>query len=217
MANPIKIAFRKTSVLMRASLPIYASLLHRRSKGFDKQRQRIEAKCAQALNGMLRPQGEDMLNEFKKNGLDIATATIVAVVGLAVLSDVGPAFLSRVAFMARTVPGAGIVDRCESRQVTRFQVEFTPVAQFTAGDGRPYEARGEGSSASCVDMAYYSQPVEVRYNPASPADAMIGSTTQLLGRLTLFTMAGAVALGVGVVLAVQIWRNWPRRRTRPAT
>lgn len=158
-----------------------------------------------------------MWNEFKKNRLDIATAAALIVIGLAVLSDVGPAFLTRVAFMSRTVPAAGVVTGCESQQLSRFEVNFTPIATFTAGDGNAYEARGEPSSTSCVDMAYNNQPVDVRYNPQSPTDALIGSTTQLIARLTLFSVAGAVAVGVGIVIAMQIWKRWPRHTTRPAS
>jgi hypothetical protein len=157
-----------------------------------------------------------MWKELKKNGLDIATAAALIVIGLAVLSDVGPAFLSRVAFMSRTVPGTGVIANCESNQVSPFNIQFTPVAQFTAGDGQTHEARGETSSAACVDDAYNRKPVEVRYNPRSPSDAMIGSTTQLIARLTLFSVAGAVAVAVGVVIAAQIWKRWPRHKPRPA-
>ncbi len=158
-----------------------------------------------------------MWSDLKKNWLDIATAVAVAVIGLAVLSDVGPAFITRVAFMARTVPGTGTVERCNIRQVSRFQTEFTPIAQFTAGDGQAYEARGEASSASCADSAHYRATVDVRYNPQSPADAMIGGTTQLLARLTLFTVAGAAAVVIAIVLAAQIWKRWPRGATKPAS
>lgn len=158
-----------------------------------------------------------MLSEIRKNGLDIATAAIIAVIGLAVLSDVGPAFLSRVAFMSRTVPGAGIIARCEVQRTSPYSEQFTPIAQFTASDGQIYEAKGETSSATCIDAAYKHVPAEVRYNPQSPSDALIGSTTDLLARLTLFTVAGAIALVVGVVLAIQIWRKWPRRTPTPAS
>lgn len=153
-----------------------------------------------------------MLNEIKKNKLDIATAIILIVIGLSVLSDVGPAFIMRVAFMARSVPGNGIVARCDVKHVTPFVTEFTPIAEFVAGDGKTYEARGETSSASCADDAHNRVPTNIRYNPQTPSDALIGSTTQLLARLTLFTVAGAVAVVVGVVIAVQIWRAWPRSR-----
>lgn len=149
-----------------------------------------------------------MLNEIKKNWLDIATAAILIIIGLSVLSDVGPAFITRVAFMARSVPGTGVVARCDIKHVTPFVTEFTPIAEFTAGN--VYEARGETSSATCADAAHNREPTDVRYNPQMPSDAMIGSTTQLLARLTLFTVAGAVAVVVGIIIAIQIWRTWPR-------
>lgn len=153
-----------------------------------------------------------MWNEFKKNGLDIATAIILIVIGLSVLSDVGPAFITRVAFMARSVPGSGVVARCDIKHVSPFVTEFTPIAEFTAGDGKTYEARGETSSASCADDAHNRAPTAVRYNPQSSADAMGGNTTQLIARLTLFTVAGAVAVVVGSIIAVNLWRAWPHLR-----
>jgi hypothetical protein len=146
-----------------------------------------------------------MLSEFRKNWLDIATAAIIAVIGLAVLSDVGPAFLSRVAFMSRTVPGTGVIARCDIQRESPYSEQFTPIAQFTASDGQIHEAKGETSSATCVDAAYKRAPAEVRYNPQSPSDALIGSTTDLL------------ALGFGIVLAIQIWRRWPHRKPTPAS
>lgn len=158
-----------------------------------------------------------MWNEFKKNWLDIATAAALIVIGLSVLSDVGPAFISRVAFMARSVPGAGEVARCDIEHVSPFVTEFTPIAEFVAGDGKTYEARGETSSATCADAAHNREPTDVRYNPLSPSDALIGSTTQLLARLTLFTIAGAVALVVGIIIAVNLWRAWPRRNPHSTT
>jgi hypothetical protein len=157
-----------------------------------------------------------MWNEFKKNWLDIATAAILVVVGLSVLSDVGPAFIMRVAFMARSVPGTGVISRCEIKHLSPFVTEFTPIAEFVAGDGKTYEARGETSSATCTDNAHNRAPTDVRYNPQSPSDALIGNTTQLIARLTLFTVAGAVALVVGIIIAVNLWRSWPRRKPQPA-
>lgn len=157
-----------------------------------------------------------MWNELKKNWLDIATAAALVVIGLAVLSDVGPAFIMRVAFMARSVPGSGVIARCDIQHVSPFVTTFTPIAEFVAGDGATYEARGETSSASCADNAYNRMPAEVRYNPRSPSDAMIGSTTQLLARLTLFAVAGAVALAVGIIIAANLWRAWsPRKPEAP--
>lgn len=157
-----------------------------------------------------------MWNEFKKQWLDIATAAVLVVVGLAVLSDVGPAFIMRVAFMTRSVPGTGMIARCDIRHVSPFVTEFTPIGEFIAGDGKTYEARGETSSASCADAAHNRAPTDVRYNPQSPADALIGNTTQLIARLTLFTVAGAVALVVGIIIAVNLWRAWPRSKPKPA-
>jgi hypothetical protein len=152
-----------------------------------------------------------MLNQFKRNWLDIATAAVAILIGLGVLSDVGPAFISRAAFVLRSVPGAGVIARCDSREVSPFNVQFVPVAQFTAGDGQSHEAFGEASSTACVDDAYNEKPVQVRYNPQAPADAMIGTAVELVARLAVFTLAGAAALVAGLVVAAQLWRNWPRR------
>jgi hypothetical protein len=204
-------------MLMRRSVHIRGENLQGKCKAFDNMRQRIEAKEVHSTQLFWKVQGAGMWKAFKQNWLDIATVAALIVIGLAVLSDVGPAFLSRVAFMSRTVPGAGVIARCESEEVSPFNIQFTPVAQFTAGDGQTYEARGESSSAACVDDSYNRKPVEVRYNPQSPSDAMIGSTTQLIARLTLFTVAGAVAVGVGIIIALQVWKRWPQRKPKPAS
>jgi hypothetical protein len=108
-------------------------------------------------------------------------------------------------FLATSIEADGrIVDFREHQDIDDDVPMYSPVVEFTAGDGQAYRFTSSSSSSSIPKVG---RQVAVLYNPEQPRDAKIKSWTSLWMLPTIFIGLGSMLFLVGLALLLFIGRK----------